>query len=190
MMTIRVAMIIRKCTVVIIIIFVFTTYNYKYNYDYMAVQFYITISCYKWIVQMLITNQRGSPSNFIYGVEQQLTLCDKQLDFPFVIRNCTWFDVIFGIWWFVVLSQLSYRQDKRMDELNLFLDYHYKSIVSIIWARHVLTLHLSHANWRKLKLSHYWQLQKCSCTLCNFYQIESYHSSSKLSPFQCNNMES
>ena len=34
--------------------------------------------------------------------------------------------------------------------LNLFIDYHYKSIVSIIRAKHVLTLHLSTANWRKL----------------------------------------
>ena len=89
----------------------------------------------------------------------------------------------FSIWWFIVLSQLSYRQDKRMDELNIFIDYHYKSIVSIIWARHALTLHLSHANWGKLKLSLYWQLQECSCMLCNLYQIESYHSSLKLSPF-------
>ena len=32
--------------------------------------------------------------------------------------------------YYVVLSQLSYRQDKRMDELNLFIDYHYKSIQS------------------------------------------------------------
>ena len=47
---------------------------------------------------------------------------------------------------FVVLSRLSYKQDKRMDKLNLFIDYHYKSIVSVIRARHVLTLHLSHAN--------------------------------------------
>ena len=87
----------------------------------------------------------------------------------------------FGIW-FVVLSRLSYRQDKRMDELNLFIDYHYKSIVSIIWTRHVITLHLSHTNWRKLKLSLYWQLQECSCMLCNFYQIESYQTYSNCNP--------
>ena len=31
--------------------------------------------------------------------------------------------------------------------------------------------------------AHYWQLlQECSCTLCNFYQIESYHSSSSCNP--------
>ena len=33
---------------------------------------------------------------------------------------------------FIVLSQLLYKQDKRMDELNLFIDYHTKCIVSII----------------------------------------------------------
>ena len=70
-----------------------------------------------------------------------------------------------------------------MDELNLFIDYHYKSIVSIVTARHVLTLHLFPANWRKPKLSHYWQLlQERSCALCNFYQIESYHSSLRCNP--------
>ena len=68
-----------------------------------------------------------------------------------------------------------------MDELNLFIDYHYKSIVSIIRARHILTLHLFPANCRKLKHSH-WQLQERSCMLCNFYQIESYHSSSRCNP--------
>ena len=31
-----------------------------------------------------------------------------------------------------VAYQLLYRQDKRMDELNLFIDYHTKYIVSII----------------------------------------------------------
>ena len=66
-----------------------------------------------------------------------------------------WFDVGL-IRYYIVLSRLSDRQDKEMDYLNLFIDYHYKSIVSIIWGRHILTLHLSHANWRKLKLSHCW----------------------------------
>ena len=31
-----------------------------------------------------------------------------------------------------LLNELSYRQEKRMDELNLFIDYHTKYIVSII----------------------------------------------------------
>ena len=31
-----------------------------------------------------------------------------------------------------LLNELSYRQDKRMDELNLFIDYHTKYIVLII----------------------------------------------------------
>ena len=64
--------------------------------------------------------------------------------------------------------------------LHLFIDYHYKSIVSTITERHVLTLHLSTANWRKLTGS------CCKNTpthmLCNFYQIESYHSSSSCGP--------
>ena len=37
-----------------------------------------------------------------------------------------------------------------MHKLTRFIDYHYKSIVSIIRVGHVLTLHLSTANWRKL----------------------------------------
>ena len=32
----------------------------------------------------------------------------------------------------MLLNELSYRQDKRMDDLNLFIDYHTKCIVSII----------------------------------------------------------
>ena len=50
----------------------------------------------------------------------------------------------------LLLSLLSYRQDEWMDILTRFIDYHYKSIVSTIRERHVLTLHLSTANWRKL----------------------------------------
>ena len=42
----------------------------------------------------------------------------------------------------------TYRQVKEMDNLNLFIDYHYKYIVSIIRVKHILTLHLSTANWR------------------------------------------
>ena len=64
---------------------------------------------------------------------------------------------------------------------NYLLKHHYKSIVLIIRERHVLTLHLSTANWR-IKLT-----TGCCCknaaTLhythyAIFYQIESYHSSS------------
>ena len=100
--------------------------------------------------------------------------------------NTSWkyFDLILSdsVFDSVVLSWLSYRQDKRMDELNLFIDYHTKYTVSIIWARHILTLHLSHTNWGKPKLSLYWQLQECSCMLCNFYQIESYQTFSICNP--------
>ena len=37
-----------------------------------------------------------------------------------------------------------------MYNLNLFIDSHYKYIVSIIRVKHILTLHLSTANWRIL----------------------------------------
>ena len=42
---------------------------------------------------------------------------------------------------------MSHKQVEEMD--ILFIDYHYKSIVSIIRERHVLTLHLSTANCRR-----------------------------------------
>ena len=45
-------------------------------------------------------------------------------------------------------SSTSHKQDKEMDNLNLFIDYHYKYIVSIIRVKLILTLHLSTANWR------------------------------------------
>ena len=70
-----------------------------------------------------------------------------------------------------------HKQVEEMDNLNLFIDYHYKSIVSIIRERHVLTLHLSTANCRR-KLT-----TGCCCKntavlyytryAIYFYQIES-----------------
>ena len=33
----------------------------------------------------------------------------------------------------IIFGSFWYRQDKRMDELNLFIDYHTKCIVSIIF---------------------------------------------------------
>ena len=48
----------------------------------------------------------------------------------------------------LLLSLLSDRQVKIMNILTRFIDYDYKSIVAIIRAKHVLTLHLSTANWR------------------------------------------
>ena len=45
-----------------------------------------------------------------------------------------------------VIVVVAFSIDERMDELTRFIDYHYKSIVSTIRARHVLTLHLSTAN--------------------------------------------
>ena len=43
-------------------------------------------------------------------------------------------------------SYEAYTQVKEMDNLNLFIDSHYKYIVSIIRVKHILTLHLSTAN--------------------------------------------
>ena len=43
-------------------------------------------------------------------------------------------------------SNETYTQVKEMDNLNLFIDSHYKYIVSIIRVKHILTLHLSTAN--------------------------------------------
>ena len=43
----------------------------------------------------------------------------------------------------LLLSLLSDRQVKMINILTRFIEYHYKSIVSIIRAKHVLTLHLS-----------------------------------------------
>ena len=70
--------------------------------------------------------------------------------------------------------------------LCLFIDYHYKSIVSIIRERHVLTLHLSTANCRR-KLTTGCCCKNmaalyCTCYAIYFYQIESYHSSSSCGP--------
>ena len=43
-----------------------------------------------------------------------------------------------------------YTQVKEMVNLNLFIDSHYKYIVSIIRVKLILTLHLSTVNWRIL----------------------------------------
>ena len=41
-----------------------------------------------------------------------------------------------------------------MDELNLFIEHYLKYIVSIIWQRYVLTLHLSHTKcWKAFNFS-------------------------------------
>ena len=42
----------------------------------------------------------------------------------------------------------TYRQVKEMVTLHLFIEHHYKYIVLSIRERHILTLHLSTANWR------------------------------------------
>ena len=63
-----------------------------------------------------------------------------------------------------------YTQVKEMDNLNLFIDSHYKYIVSIIRVKHILTLHLSTANWRILTTT------GCCCKngaalYCTHYEI-------------------
>ena len=88
----------------------------------------------------------------------------------------------YAVIWLLLLNRLSYRQDKRMDELNLFIDYHTKCIVSIIWARHVLTLHLSHDNWCKPSFPYTGSCKNALCMLCNFSQIESYQTFSSCNP--------
>ena len=45
-------------------------------------------------------------------------------------------------------SCVMYKQVKEMFILHLFIEHHYKYIVLSIRERHVLTLHLSTANWR------------------------------------------
>ena len=47
-------------------------------------------------------------------------------------------------------SYVTHRQVERMDTLNLFIESHYKYIVSIIRVKHIVTLHLSTANCRTL----------------------------------------
>ena len=67
-------------------------------------------------------------------------------------------------------SCVTYRQVKEMVTLNLFIESHYKYIVSIIRVKHILTLHLSTANCRILTTT------GCCCknaaaTQCSHYAI-------------------
>ena len=71
----------------------------------------------------------------------------------YVPMNCTHYCIlsIFRVINVFVASSLysceTYKQVEEMVILHLFIEHHYKSIVSIIRERHVLTLHLSTANW-------------------------------------------
>ena len=70
----------------------------------------------------------------------------------------------------LLYSCVTYRQVKEMVNLNLFIDSHYKYIVSIIRVKHILTLHLSTANCRILTTT------GCCCknaaaTQCSRYAI-------------------
>ena len=64
----------------------------------------------------------------------------------------------------------SYKQVEEMDIIHLFIDYHYKSIVSIIRERHVLTLHLSTANCRR-KLTTGCCCKNAAALYCTCYAI-------------------
>ena len=74
-------------------------------------------------------------------------------------------------------SYETYTQVKEMVNLNLFIDSHYKYIVSIIRVKHILTLHLSTANWRISSLlaaaARMWLLLYCSCYAISFCLVES-----------------
>ena len=72
---------------------------------------------------------------------------------------------------------MTYTQVKEMVNLNLFIEHHYKYIVSIIKVKLILTLHLSTANWRILTTTgcccknvaaHY-----CTCYTIYFCLVES-----------------
>ena len=70
----------------------------------------------------------------------------------------------------LLYSYVMYRQVKEMVTLNLFIESHYKYIVSIIRVKHILTLHLSTANCRILTTT------GCCCkntaaTQCSHYAI-------------------
>ena len=80
------------------------------------------------------------------------------------------------------LNNLLQTQEERMGELNLFIEHYSKYIVSIIWQRYILTLHLSHANCCKALNASCSCCQFFSYMLCNFYLIESYQSSLIFNP--------
>ena len=67
----------------------------------------------------------------------------------------------------------TYKQVKEMDNLNLFIDYHCKYIVSIIRVKHILTLHLSTANWRIKLTTGYCCKNVASCYAISFCLVES-----------------
>ena len=91
--------------------------------------------------------------------------------------------ILWALWFVMPLSVLSWTQEKRMDELNQFIEYYSKYIVSVIWQRYVLTPHLSHANCCKPC--------NASDSCCQFaptcyviHLVESYQDSSKVKPFR------
>ena len=130
------------------------------------------------------------------GKSGRLLMCGHQTS-CYKVQVCKLVDLADLIWhhnlilvFVTLLNELSYRQDKRMDELNLFIDYHTKYIVSIIWARPSLLFTcpmLTGVSPATFPLC--WQLQECSCTLCNFSQIESYQTFSSCNPLSMEDEE-
>ena len=83
----------------------------------------------------------------------------------------------------VVPYLIATKQEKRMYELKLFIDYYLKYTVSIIWQRYILTLHLSHTNWLKVSTASLLTAGRSCKYASAHYAIKSYQSSSRCNPF-------
>ena len=66
-------------------------------------------------------------------------------------------------------SSVTHRQVKGMVKLNLFIEHHYKYMISIIRERHILTLHLSTANCRILTTTGCCCKNAAAITQCSHY---------------------
>ena len=88
-------------------------------------------------------------ANINQDMEQHIKRCERCIRFKAKLVNCYLLHVIIVFIVSSLYSCKSYKQVEEMVILHLFIDYHYKSIVSIIRERHVLTLHLSTANCRR-----------------------------------------
>ena len=84
----------------------------------------------------LLSESESAICNFYFTF---LSVCIAIINLPLWFCKCR-------IWFVMSLNNLPQTQEKRMDELNLFIEHYSKYIVSIIWQRYVLTLHLFHAN--------------------------------------------
>ena len=92
---------------------------------------------------------------------------------PWIVMHYCMLSIFHVINVFVVSSMYSCKSYKQVEEmviLHLFIEHHYKSIVSIIRERHVLTLHLSTANCRK-KLTTGCCCKNVAALYCTCYAI-------------------